>query len=124
MGKLAKGFLKKKPQKKKIMRNKEGTSHQCCWHNIDSGTQGNKWEESVIPRESQDDTIKGEVANNERHSTTVNQSRIIEKTLSEFQKKKKKKERKYKEIPPGILKQPLENILRFKRIQTLQVLEA
>jgi len=28
-----------------------------------------------------------------------------------------------REIPPGILKQSLENILEFKRIQTLQVLE-
>ena len=109
--KVNKRFLRKKLQKKKIMRNKEGTSHQCCWHNIGSGTQGNKWEESVIPRESQDDTIKEEAANNERHSTTMNQSRIIEKTLSEF-----KKGEKEREIPPGILKQPLEKTLGFKEI--------
>ena len=37
-GKLARDFLKKEPQKKKIMKNEEGTSHYCCWHNIGSGT--------------------------------------------------------------------------------------
>ena len=37
--KSANGLLKKEPQKKKIMRNKKGTSHRCCWHNIGSGTQ-------------------------------------------------------------------------------------
>ena len=44
---------------------------------------------------------------------------MTEKTLLEF-----KKERKEKEISSGILKQPLENTLEFKEIQTLQVLEA
>ena len=46
---------------------------------------------------------------------------IIEKTLSEFKKKKGEKGR---EILSGILKQPLESTLGFKGIQTLQVLEA
>ena len=45
--------------------------------------------------------------------------KILEKTLSEF-----KKERKRGKIASGILKQPLENTLGFKGIQTLQVLEA
>ena len=39
--------------------------------------------------------------------------------MLEFKKKKKEME-----IPPNILKQPLENTLGFKRIQILQVLEA
>ena len=41
--------LGKKCQKKKIMRNKEGTSYQSCWHNISSGTQESKGEELVVP---------------------------------------------------------------------------
>ena len=41
--------------------------------------------------------------------------------MLEFKKKKKKKEM---EILLGILKQPLENTLGFKRIQILHVLEA
>ena len=48
---------------------------------------------------------------------------IIEKTLLEFKKKKKKGE-KGREIPSVILKQPLESTLGFKGIKTLQVLEA
>ena len=116
--KVSKRLLRKKPQKKKIMRNEEGTSHQCCWHNIGSSTQGSKWEESVVSQEPQDDTIKGKAANSERHSAIVNQNRIIEKNLLAFKKRKKR------EILPGILKQPLENILEFKGIQTLQILEA
>ena len=50
MGKSARGFLKKEPQKKKIMKNEEGTNHQCCWHNIGSRTQGSKWRESMVPQ--------------------------------------------------------------------------
>ena len=48
--KVSKRLLGKKHQKEKIMRNKEGTSHQCCWHNIGSGTQESKWGESVVPQ--------------------------------------------------------------------------
>ena len=47
--KVSKRFLGKKHQKKKIMRNKEGTSHQSCWHNIGFSTQGSKGGESVVP---------------------------------------------------------------------------
>ena len=101
------------------MRNEEGTNHQCCWHNIDSGTQESKLRESMVSWKPQDDTIKGEAANSERHSATVNQSKIIEKILLGFKKREKDRE-----ILPGILKQPLENALEFKGIQTLQVLEA
>ena len=54
------------------------------------------------------------------NSTTVNQNRIIEKTLS----KNSKEVVKEIEISPGIPKQPLQNILGFKGIQTFQVLEA
>jgi len=50
MGKSARAFLKKESQKKKIMRNEEGTSHQCYWHNIGSGTQGSKFRELVVPQ--------------------------------------------------------------------------
>ena len=50
----------------------------------------------------------------------MNQNRIIEKTLS----KNSKKVVKEREISIGFVKQPLYNILGFKWIQTLQVLEA
>ena len=40
--KVSKRLLGKKHQKKKIMRNKEGTSHQSCWHNMGFSTQGSK----------------------------------------------------------------------------------
>ena len=50
--KVSKGIVRKKPQKKKIMMNKEGISHQCCWQNIGFSTQGSKWEESVVPQKS------------------------------------------------------------------------
>ena len=49
--KVNKRLLGKKHQKKKIMRNEEETSHQYCWHNIGSGTQGSKWGELVVSRE-------------------------------------------------------------------------
>ena len=49
--KVSKRLLGKKHQKKKIMRNEEETSHQYCWHNIGSGTQGSKWGELVVSRE-------------------------------------------------------------------------
>ena len=88
--KVSKRLLEKKSQKKKIMRNEEGTNHQCCWHNIDSGTQESKWRESMVSWKPQDDTIKGEAANSERHSATVNQSKIIEKTLLGFKKREKR----------------------------------
>ena len=48
--KVSKRLLGKKQQNEKIMRNKEGTSHQNCWHNIGSGTQGSKGGESMVPR--------------------------------------------------------------------------
>ena len=47
--KVNKRLFGKKHQKKKIMRNKEGTSHQSCWHNIGFSTQGSKGGESVVP---------------------------------------------------------------------------
>ena len=46
--KVNKRLLGKKYQKKTIMRNKEGTSHQSCWHNIGSGTKGSKGGELVV----------------------------------------------------------------------------
>ena len=46
--KVSKRLLGKKHQKKTIMRNKEGTSHQSCWHNIGSGTKGSKGGELVV----------------------------------------------------------------------------
>ena len=49
--KVSRRLLVKKYQKEKIMTNKEGTSHQCCWHNIGSSTQESKWGESVVPRD-------------------------------------------------------------------------
>ena len=36
--KISKRLLGKKHQKEKIMRNEEGSSHQCCWHNTGFGT--------------------------------------------------------------------------------------
>ena len=41
-GKVNWGFSKIKSQKEEIMKNKEETSHQCCWHNIAFGTQKSK----------------------------------------------------------------------------------
>ena len=40
--KVSKRLLGKKHQKKKTMRNKEGTSHQSCWQNMGSSTWGSK----------------------------------------------------------------------------------
>ena len=48
--KVSKRLLGKKHQKKKTMRNKEGTSHQSCWHNMGSGTQRSKGGESMVPQ--------------------------------------------------------------------------
>ena len=40
--KVSKRLLGKKHQKKKTIRNKEGTSYQSCWHNMGSSTQESK----------------------------------------------------------------------------------
>ena len=54
------------------MRNEEGTSHQCCQHNIGFGTQESKWKESMVLQKPQDGTIKEEATNSESHSATMN----------------------------------------------------
>ena len=73
----------------------------------------------MVPQKPQDDTIKGDATNSEKHSATMNYSKNPLKNSIRIQKERKK----MRKIPVDILKQPLENTLEFKRIQTLQVLE-
>ena len=72
------------------MRNKEVINHQCYWHNIGFGTQECKQGESVVPWDPSMTLEKEEAANSEKHLATVNQSKILEKTLLELKESKKR----------------------------------
>ena len=71
-GKVNWGFSKRKSQKEEIMKNKEETNHQYCWHNIAFGTQKSKNRRNHGTLETLGLHFKGEATNSERHLATVN----------------------------------------------------
>ena len=90
--KVSKRLLEKKHQKKKIMRNKEGTSHQSGWHSMGSSTRGSKREELVVPRNPSMTLWKGEATNNEgSFSNSESKQNHWENFVKKFKESSKRK---------------------------------
>ena len=85
----------KKHQKKKIMRNKEGTSHQSGWHSVGSGTRGSKREELVVPQNPSMTLWKGEATNN---GWSFNNSKSKQNHRENFVKKFKESSKRKRNI--------------------------